>query len=113
MPVASGVPDDGDMLTDTRAEVLVFGDEALISVVGELDLFSVAVLDDALAEVRSVSRVVIDLQDVSFLDCAALRHIELAARAGAVDGQSIRVDHASGMVHRLIELLKLDDLRVR
>ena len=101
------------MLTDTRAEVLVFGDEALISVFGELDLFTLGVLKDALDEVRAVSRVVIDLQNVSFLDCSALRHIELAARAGAADGQSVRVDHASGIVHRLIELLKLDDLRVR
>jgi anti-anti-sigma factor len=113
MPAAVTVPDHGRMLTDTRAEVLVFGDEALISVFGELDLFSLSVLKDALVEVRAVSRVVIDLQNVSFLDCSALRYIELAARAGAADGQSVRVDHASGMVHRLIELLKLDDLRVR
>jgi anti-anti-sigma factor len=99
--------------TDTRAEVLVVGDEALISVHGELDLFSLDVLRDALADVAQVSRVVIDLQDVVFLDCAALRFIEDAAKRYAADSRRLRVEHASGIVNRLIEILKLDDLRVR
>jgi anti-anti-sigma factor len=101
------------MVTDTRAEVLVVGDEAMICLHGELDVFSLGVLAGALAEVRAVSRVVLDLQDVTFLDCAALRRIELAARAAAAHGQMVRIEHASGMVLRLIELLKLDELRLR
>jgi anti-anti-sigma factor len=99
--------------TDTRADVLVFGDEALITVHGELDLFSLDVLRDALADVPQVSRVVIDLQGVAFLDCAALRFIEEAARRLAADSRKLRVEHASGLVNRLIEILKLDELRVR
>jgi|SRR5947209_2961356 len=98
---------------DTRADVLVVDDEALISVHGELDVFTLDVLRDALADVPQVSRVVIDLQDVKFLDCAALRFIEDAAKRYAAESRKLRVEHASGVVNRLIEILKLDDLRVR
>ena len=99
--------------TDTRADVLVYGDEALISVQGELDLFSLDVLRDALADVPQVSRVVIDLKDVAFLDCAALRFIEATAKQYAAQSRKLRVEQASGIVNRLIEIMKLDDLRVR
>ena len=113
MSAGRGLPDHRVMSTDARADILVFGDEALISVHGELDLFSLAVLRDALAEVPPVKRVVIDLQDVTFLDCAALRFIESAARQHAANARVLRVEHASAMINRLIDLLKLDDLRVR
>jgi len=99
--------------TDTCADVLVIGDEALISVHGELDLFSLDVLRDALADAGPVAQVVIDLQDVAFLDCAVLRFIEHAAKRAAAESRKLRVEHASGVVSRLIEILKLDDLRVR
>ena len=98
---------------DTRAEVLVVGDEALIAVHGDLDLFSVQVLTDALASAPSVSRVVVDLQEVTFLDSAALRQIESLARDFAAQGRILRLDHASRLVRRLIEIMRLDDLRVR
>ena len=101
------------MPTDTRAEVVVYGDEALISLHGELDLFSLHVLEEALRDAHGASRVVIDLQAVDFLDCAALRRIERAAKASAVEGRMLRVDHASGIVRRLLDILKLDDLTVR
>ena len=99
--------------TDTQADVLIFGDEALVAVHGELDLFSVHVLIDALAQTPAVSRVVIDLQDVSFLDGSALRRIEGLAREYSAAGRTLRLDHASGLVRRLIEIMRLDDLRVR
>src|SRR3954467_12748791 len=63
---ASGL-DHEYMSTDTRADVLVFGEEALGGVQGELDLFSLDVLREPLADVPAVSRVVIDLQGVEFL----------------------------------------------
>jgi|SRR5947209_9297844 len=98
---------------DTRADVLVIGDEALISVHGELDLFSLDVLREALADVGQASQVVIDLQEVAFVDCATLRFIEDIAKQYAADSRKLRVERASGLVNRLIEILKLDDLRVR
>jgi anti-anti-sigma factor len=101
------------MAADTTAEVLLLGDEALISVHGELDLFSLAVLEEALDDVRSVSRVVIDLEGVSFLDCAALRKIPQPPQVSADEGNILRVDHATGMVRRLMDILNLDGLRVR
>jgi anti-anti-sigma factor len=114
IPVDGNCRDHGYVeLVDTRAEMLALGDEALVVVRGDLDLFSVHVLEDALADVPPVSRVVIDVEGVSFLDYAVLRRIEVAARAFAADGRSLRLDHASGMVRRLIEIMRLDDLRVR
>ena len=98
---------------DTRADALVFGAEALIAVHGELDMFSVSVVTAALRDVPNVSRVVVDLQDVTFVDCAALRAIEAAARELGEQGRILRVDHASGMVRRLLDIMRLDDLRVR
>ena len=98
---------------DTRAEVLVFGDEALVAVHGDLDLFSVHVLTEALATAPAVSRVVVDLQEVPFLDSAALRQIENLSREFATQGRILRLDHASRLVRRLIEIMRLDDLRVR
>ena len=99
--------------TDTRAEVLVFGDEALVVVHGELDLFTAHVLTDARASAPTVSTVVVDLQDVPFLDSAALRRIESLAREFSAQGRTLRLDHASRLVRRLIEIMRLDDLRVR
>jgi anti-anti-sigma factor len=98
---------------ETRAEVLVVSDEALVSVHGDLDRFSIHVLTDALAEVPRVSRVVIDLQDVAFLDGAALGQLEDLAGEFVAAGRILRLDHASGLVRRLIEIMRLDDLRVR
>ena len=98
---------------DTRAEVLVFGDEALVAVHGDLDLFTMHVVTEALAASPPVSRVVIDLQDVAFLDGPALRRFEELARELAADGRILRLDHASVLVRRLIEIMRLDDLRVR
>ena len=106
--------DHGSMyVVDTRAEVIVVDDEVLIVVYGELDAFSMTVLEDALADVPATGRVVIDLQHAPFLDCAALRRIETAARTLAAHGRTLRVDNVSDMVRRLMDLLKLDDLRVR
>jgi len=113
IPGRALVLDHEGMATGTRADVLVFGDEALVSVHGELDLFSLDVLREALADAPEASRVVIDLHGVEFLDCAALRFIEDAAKQYAADSRSLRVEHASGLVNHLIEILKLDDLRVR
>jgi anti-anti-sigma factor len=100
-------------ILDTRAEVLIVGDEALVAVHGDLDRFSVHVLTEALAEVPAFSRVVIDLQDVAFLDGAALGRLEDLAGEFAAAGRILRLDHASGLVRRLIEIMRLDDLRVR
>ena len=109
-----GVGDHREVdITNTRAEVLVLGDEALVAVHGELDLCTIDVLTQALADIAKVSRVVIDLQEVTFVDYAALRRIDGLARDFAASGCTLRLDHPSGLVRRLIEIMRLDDLRVR
>jgi anti-anti-sigma factor len=100
-------------LLDTRADVLVLGDEALVTLHGELDLFSVTVVDAAVADAADATRVVLDLQDVTFVDGAALHHIDRLAKRLAEQGRILRMDNSSGLVRRLIHLMRLDDLRVR
>jgi anti-anti-sigma factor len=100
-------------LLDTRADVLVLGDEALVTLHGELDLFSVTVIDAAVADAVGATRVVLDLRDVTFVDCAALHHIARLAKRLAGQGRILRMDNSSGLVRRLIHLMRLDDLRVR
>lgn len=98
---------------DARFDVVVVGDEALVSAHGELDLFSVDRLRVALDEIRGVDRITVDMRGVTFVDCAALRCVAAAARDQAAAGRSLRVEHAHGLVRRLMDLLELDDLRVR
>jgi anti-anti-sigma factor len=100
-------------IAGTRADVLVFGDEALVAVHGDLDLYSIDVVIRAIADAPKVSRVVVDLQEVPFLDYAALRRLEALARAFVATGRTLRLDHTSGLVNRLIDIMRLDDLRVR
>lgn len=100
-------------LLDTRADVVVLNGEALVTVHGDLDAFAVPVLEGAMADAAAATRVVVDLENVPFLDSAALRRIETLARELAASGRTLRIDHASGIVRRLIDIMRLDDLRVR
>ena len=101
-----------DRFAETCADVVVIDDEALVSVHGDLDLFSVSVLEDALATTRSLSRVVIDLGQTAFVDLAAMRRIEHAAREARSRGQELRLEHPPSMVRRMIDLMRLGDLHL-
>jgi anti-anti-sigma factor len=96
---------------DARFDVVVVGNDALVSAHGELDLFCVDRLRVALAEVDHVQRVTVDLKGVTFIDSAALGCLAAVADARAGAGRTLRVEHAHGLVRRLMDLLQLDALR--
>lgn len=98
-------------LDDARIDVLALGDEALLTAHGELDMFSVARLRACLADAGSAARVIVDLARVTFADSAVLRCLSEVARERAASGTTLRVDNANGVVLRLMDLLRLDDLR--
>jgi len=118
MPPSALSRDDGQVTRperyadDTRADVVIVDDEALVRVHGDLDLFSVEVLEQALTATRTLSRVVIDLKHTPFLDLAAMRRIERAARESGERGQQLRLEHPPTMVLRMIELMRLGDLHL-
>lgn len=94
-----------------RLDLVVVGSEALLRPHGELDMFSVGRLQAALDEVPAAATVTVDLADVDFVDTAVLRCLARVAEQRARAGQRLRVDNAHGIVRRLMDLLRLDDLR--
>lgn len=78
---------------------------ACLHLVGELDFATCPLFEQALKEVQGdVSVVSIDLQDLSFIDCAGLAAlVHAATRATALETRLILVG-ATGQVERLLDL---------
>lgn len=85
---------------DTREGVRV------IRLAGELDLATHDEVDHALRGLTAGAPVpvVVDLRDLSFIDCGGARIIGAARRRAARRGQCLRIDGARGLVSRVIEL---------
>jgi anti-anti-sigma factor len=116
MPAAAPRPDAVLVTVDAsfdhvRIDVVASDGAALLSPHGELDMFSVSALRAALEQAGTSPSVVVDLRDVPFTDTAILRCLAEAARDRARNGRALRLDNAQGIVLRLIDLMRLDDLR--
>ncbi len=76
-----------------------------LHLVGELDIATCPLFEQALKEAQGNSSIVsIDLQELSFIDCAGLAAIVNAARrAAAIETRLILVG-ATGQVERLLDL---------
>ena len=85
-------------------------DSVLLVVSGELDLATVAVLDESLRRAESARRpvVLLDLGGVTFLDCTGLTALLAAARRVAEAGGEISVMRASAPICRLLRLTAVD-----
>lgn len=78
---------------------------------GELDLAAVPELRTRLAAAhRDGARIVLDLRGVTFLDSAALSVVLAADRRLAASGGSLRLEHASPAVRRVLRICGLADL---
>ena len=76
---------------------------------GELDLASAPALADRLDELRDRhADVVLDLDELAFIDMSGLRVALSAAEEASRDGRSFAVTHGSPAVRRLVELVQLD-----
>src|SRR5262245_615959 len=79
---------------------------AVVAVAGELDLATAPAVESALfdASPTGTRHVVVDLTDVTFMDCRALAGL-LAANDRLVRcGGELRVRNAAGIVRRVLEL---------
>ena len=74
--------------------------------VGEVDLATAPVLEDCLLELAEVGFewLVLDLDRISFMDCAGLRLLVGAWSRAARSGARLDVVHAHGQVGRLLAL---------
>jgi len=86
---------------------------AVLAWQGDLDVSSRELLRAALNEVPvhgadAVDAVVIDLSDVSFLDCSAAGILVAWAHRAGLDGVRVILAHPVSIVRRLLQALELD-----
>ena len=82
---------------------------AIVTVAGEIDMFTAARLRERLLELAAVGRpVVIDLDQVGFMDSAGLSALVGAANRAAAHGGSLRVVCARPKILKLFRLTGLD-----
>src|SRR5205085_2139293 len=89
------------------AVAVSFGtDRARLLLRGELDMASVALLDERFQEACAAGRslIVIDLTDVTFCDSSGIRALLRAAEHCRSDGTTLRIVGAQRPVRRVFEL---------
>ena len=80
-----------------------------VCVRGELDLASGPRLSEALRRLHERGdRVLLDLDELSFIDMSGLRVVLAAAERASRDGEEFAVTRGSSQVRRLIALVQLD-----
>jgi anti-sigma B factor antagonist len=94
-----------------RCEVEPTRTAAHVRPVGELDLATVPIVDDELADLWAVGfpRLVLDLRKVCFLDSTGLRLLMAWTAACQADGIAFRVIQGPPAVQRAIELAGVSD----
>ena len=86
------------------------GEEAVVTVRGEIDLETNAQLRTVLAELGSENSVSLDLGDVTYIDSTGLRVLLSARDAARQAGGDLRVSATSSIVSRLIEITGAGEL---
>jgi anti-sigma B factor antagonist len=84
-------------------------DPPRVVAVGEIDAASSGELEHALETARTESTVVLDLEQVSFIDSSGLRVVTRFARDAAAEG-SFEIVGASEAVRRILEITGLSRL---
>ena len=80
-----------------------------VRVRGELDLATAPLLGEALRRLRECGEpVLLDLDELAFIDMSGLRAVLAAAQKASGDGGNFAVTEGSSRVRRLIELVRLD-----
>jgi anti-sigma B factor antagonist len=85
------------------------GDQPVVEVGGEIDLYSGAELRDELLRVlrRHGPRLILDLREVTFMDAAGIEVLLATRRRAQLEGGWIHVARASPCVRRMITLASL------
>lgn len=80
-----------------------------VRVRGELDLATAPLLGEALRRLRERGEpVLLDLDELSFIDMSGLRAVLAAAQKASGDGGGFAVTEGSSRVRRLLALVRLD-----
>jgi anti-sigma B factor antagonist len=99
--------DDGHLRIDVRNGP----DRVVIELHGELDLLGAPLLSDAIekVEVDAPAVVVLDLQDLQFVDSAGLRVILATHQRSQVQGKELALTPGSEQVQRLFTIAGVSD----
>jgi anti-sigma B factor antagonist len=86
------------------------GDSYVICVEGELDLSECSQLEGALrkAEASLAARILLDLDELAFIDAAGLSVLVAAWHRSAADGNRLQVTRGGGSVANMLHLTALD-----
>ncbi len=86
-------------------------DRVVVGLQGELDLLTAPVLQAAVenAEIDGSEMLVLDLQDIRFIDSAGLRVILVAHERSQQRGQAFALSRGSAQVDRLLSIAGLDE----
>ncbi len=86
------------------------GDSYVIRVEGELDLSECSQLEGALreAEASLATRILLDLDELAFIDAAGLSLLVAAWHRSAADGNRLQVTRGGGSVANMLHLTALD-----
>jgi anti-anti-sigma factor len=91
-----------------QVEVSSGGRTAVLRLFGELDVSSSAALEDELRRVGASSVIVLDLQELEFIDSTGLGVLVKTHQRMRDDGLQLAVVKGNGQVRRLLELTGLD-----
>jgi anti-sigma B factor antagonist len=88
------------------------GEDAVLRIAGELDMYSEAQLQYAISDLdgdNEIRTVVLDLSKTEFLDSSGLRAMLAAERRLQTQGRAMKVRSPSALVARLLEVTSLAD----
>lgn len=84
------------------------GDQLIVILEGELDVYSASDLETRLRRLEPDTALIrLDLRRLDFIDCAGLRAIAGARRRAGDRGASLELIRGPGRVHRVFELAGL------
>jgi anti-anti-sigma factor len=91
-----------------HGDVVVSDRAAVITIVGELDIFTASKLEHLIgaAELAGALDVTVNARGVTFIDCRGFRVLMAHARALAPQGGRLRVDQPSPQVVRVLALME-------
>jgi anti-anti-sigma factor len=93
-----------------RVQTLVEGDTCCVRPVGELDIATAPLLEDALvrAETEPVSVIELDLSELTFMDSAGIHVLLQAAARTRADSLRLRIVSPTRQVTRLIAVARVE-----
>jgi len=94
-----------------RVDTRRTGDRVVLHLTGELDLASSAILERALqdADVAAAALLVLDLDELKFVDSTGLRVILLAQEGSRERGQEFAITPGSPQVQRLLSITSVGE----